>query len=126
MQAESLRTQPAGAGDARPRPQTDAPPTQGGHTRVRGVKEQVMSTRRTKFAAGLGLMILGAAWTPLTGCASSGSTREDYFTARAVSYTAQAGDRSVVALHPEEEGASWSASVTYVPLFDQSDVADGR
>lgn len=60
------------------------------------------------------------------GCTSGGSARTDYYAARSIRRNAQAGDGSTVGIAPQAGSASWSASLTFVPIAHADGLADGR
>jgi hypothetical protein len=83
-----------------------------------------MPARRTTAGSGLRALLLTGPLA-LAGC-TDGSARHDYFASRAVTHTAQSGDGSVVSLAPGGPDASWTASLTFVPLAGAGDLADTR
>jgi hypothetical protein len=85
-----------------------------------------MATQRTTRTAGLTVLLLAALGLGAGGCANGGSSRTDYYAARGVHRPATAGDGSIVATTPQSGGATWSASLTFVPIADAGDFADGR
>ncbi|VAX35925.1 hypothetical protein MNBD_PLANCTO03-1400 [hydrothermal vent metagenome] len=85
-----------------------------------------MATHRNTRSAGLGVLMLSLLGFGAWGCSSGGSARADYYASRSIHRPAQAGDGSVVALSPKGGSASWTASLTFVPIADTGDFADGR
>ncbi len=85
-----------------------------------------MAMHRNTRSVGLGLLLLSLLGLGAGGCSSTGSARTDYYASRSIHRPAETGDGSVVALSPQDGSASWSASLTFVPIADAGDFADGR
>ena len=85
-----------------------------------------MATHRNTHSVGLGIgLLLSLLALGAVGC-SSGSARTDYYAARSITRAATPGDGSIVSMTPHNGSASWSASLTLVPIADAGDFADSR
>lgn len=74
------------------------------------------------LTAGLGCLAILA----LSGCVGGGSARDDYYSARSIQFGADAGDGSVVAFGPAGDASTHAATLTFMPVGDGGDLADGR
>lgn len=83
-----------------------------------------MAIRQSLKTAGQGTVVVVVAMAA-NGCAT-GSARTDYLVARNTTHKATQGDGSLVEFAPDGPNATWSASLTFVPILNAGDLADTR